>query len=540
VLGAGLLYAALSIAFFGRGVLRHPTSSVVGSFGADQGVFIWSLAWWPHAITSGINPLLTDRVYAPEGWNLAWTTVIAGPSLLMWPVTALFGPVASYNILALAAPALAALCAFLFCRELTDRTGPALAGGLVFGFSTYMAAETLNHVNLALVFPIPLAAYLFTRHARRRIGDRAFAISMTATLLFAAATFLETFLTMTAAGIVAVLLGFAAGPATLRRRLVRTSALTAIAYVGALVLFSPYLYVALANPNPIATVLGGRYPLDLANLFTATDVTAWHPLGGDPLRLVGNITEQTGYLGPVAIAAFVLAPLLLWRSRLALATTAFAVLLLLAALGERLHYKGQERGDLPFSSLLQLPYVRHALPARFTVYVFLALAVIVALLVARMPRVAGVLLVAGLALTLAPNPHTSRWVTALAVPPFFEHGTWKTQIRPNDNVLVLPIGFLDNSMLWQEKAGFGFRMAAGYVSSIVPNDMWRFPIAQAMYGEPLPPDSAYELRRFLDARGIDVVVLRQGIPGPWYSVLSTLGPPRTIGGVDVWRVKRPV
>jgi len=83
----------LSVALFGRGVLREGGGSVVGSYGSDQATFAWSLAWWPHAIENGLHPLLTDRVYAPDGWNLAWTSSIPGPSLLAWPLTAVFGPV---------------------------------------------------------------------------------------------------------------------------------------------------------------------------------------------------------------------------------------------------------------------------------------------------------------------------------------------------------------------------------------------------------------------------------------------------------------
>ncbi|MDX6571962.1 MAG: hypothetical protein QOC86_1118, partial [Gaiellales bacterium] len=139
-------------------MLRAGGGSVVGSYGSDQASFTWSLAWWPHAIRHGIHPLLTDLVYAPDGWNLAWTSSIPGPSVLAWPLTATIGPIATYDVLALAAPPLAAWCAFLLCRELGTGTWAALAGGLVFGFGTYETAETLNHLNLALVFTLPLAA----------------------------------------------------------------------------------------------------------------------------------------------------------------------------------------------------------------------------------------------------------------------------------------------------------------------------------------------------------------------------------------------
>ena len=137
-------------------------------------------AWWPHAIENGLHPLLTDRVYAPDGWNLAWTSSIPGPALLAWPLTAVFGPVAAYDVLALAAPALAAWCTYLLCREIGTGTPAALAGGLVFGFTSYEAAETLNHLNLALVFTLPLAGLVVARYLHGGLSDRRFVVLLRA------------------------------------------------------------------------------------------------------------------------------------------------------------------------------------------------------------------------------------------------------------------------------------------------------------------------------------------------------------------------
>ena len=73
-------YALLSLALFGRGVLRD--GGVVGSFGGDQASFTWSLAWWPHALVHGLHPLLTDLVYAPDGSILRnATSAVAGQSI---------------------------------------------------------------------------------------------------------------------------------------------------------------------------------------------------------------------------------------------------------------------------------------------------------------------------------------------------------------------------------------------------------------------------------------------------------------------------
>ena len=115
---------------------------------------------------SSATRCITDRIYAPEGFNLAWATVIPGPAFLAAPLTLLTSPIVSYNVLALIALPLNGLGAFLLCREVTAKTLPALVGGGVFAFSSYGLAESVNHLNLALVVCIPLAALVGVRHAR--------------------------------------------------------------------------------------------------------------------------------------------------------------------------------------------------------------------------------------------------------------------------------------------------------------------------------------------------------------------------------------
>ena len=69
--------------------------------------------------------------------------------------------------------------------------------------------------------------------------------------------------------------------------------------LGALVA-APFLYVAFAHPNPLQQGTGPlRYPMDLANLWTPTRITAYGSAraAGDAARMVGGLTEQTGYFG---------------------------------------------------------------------------------------------------------------------------------------------------------------------------------------------------------------------------------------------------
>jgi hypothetical protein len=121
-------YAAISFLYFGVRLLPHPGRLILGT-GTDPEIFVWSVAWWPHAILHGDNPFVSHAIWAPDGINLAWTTSVPAIAVAVAPVTLLFGPVAGYNVAALLLPALAAWAAFLLCRHVTRAFWPSLAGG---------------------------------------------------------------------------------------------------------------------------------------------------------------------------------------------------------------------------------------------------------------------------------------------------------------------------------------------------------------------------------------------------------------------------
>src|SRR5215469_2623096 len=70
-LGSLAVYCCLSFAYFGAPIVAHPRSTLVGD-GNDPSLYVWSMAWWPHAIAHGLNPLYPRLLWAPGGVNLAW------------------------------------------------------------------------------------------------------------------------------------------------------------------------------------------------------------------------------------------------------------------------------------------------------------------------------------------------------------------------------------------------------------------------------------------------------------------------------------
>jgi len=153
------IYGACSFVFISRSDAGELSASYIGKTN-DPTVYMWLLSWWPYAISHRLNPVITHAVWAPGGFNLAWTTSMPLPALIAAPITTAFGPMVAYNILCFAAPAFSAWAGFLLCRDITADYAAGMVGGYVFGFSAYMLAEIRGHLPLVLIFPVPLAALL--------------------------------------------------------------------------------------------------------------------------------------------------------------------------------------------------------------------------------------------------------------------------------------------------------------------------------------------------------------------------------------------
>ena len=546
--GALLLYVLTSVALFGGPILPHPSSWYVG-WGTDPGTHVWFLAWWPHALATFSNPFLTHSVWAPSGYNLAGSTSLPGPSLVLAPLTALAGPVVSYNVLALLAPALSAWGAFLLCSHLTGRFWPSVAGGYVFGFSTYEIGQLTGHPNLALIPLVPVCVLLVLERLEGEMAPRTFVVLLALALVAQFSISTEVFLTMTMFGGLALLLALAFFPSR-RPALVRTGGLIAAAYALAAVPLAPYLYyvVRAASNHPIYAFYPSFYSTDVLNFAVPTELTVGGRLfAGLTRRFSGNLSEQAGYVSPALVAVGALFAASRWRKPATRFLLAFLGLVLLASLGPTLRFRGSTTIPLPWEVLTHIPLVEYVLPARLMMYAFLVLAVTTGMWLAgfrsspgsprRRALVAWVLVVTG-AILLLPNLSLPVWRTRADTPAFFAGAQYRTLLPRGANVLVVPYGDRGNSMLWQATTGFDFRMPEGYVSVVPPREFAGWPILKTLYSGDPTPDPERQLRSFLKAKGVSDIVLVKGFPGPWDQLFERIDPsPRDVGGVLLYRVR---
>jgi hypothetical protein len=138
----------------------------------DGGVYVWDFWWMAHAVEHLSNPWFTRSIVAPAGVQLGYHALMPLEGVLMLPVTLLFGPSASYNLLSILTPGLMCYAAYRVARLWVPTQTGAIFAGAFFGLSSIMAWHAWYQLNLAAgaVF-LPLALEAAVR-LRRRPGRR--------------------------------------------------------------------------------------------------------------------------------------------------------------------------------------------------------------------------------------------------------------------------------------------------------------------------------------------------------------------------------
>jgi hypothetical protein len=539
------LYAAFSLWYFGRHVLLHLGSVNIGLRDwTDPTVNMWSLAWWPHALFHGLNPLVTNALFAPDRIDLAASTSTLCPlaGILGAPLTLAFGPVASYNLLMLASPVLAAFFAFLLCRYITRSFAASLFGGYLFGFSTYMLGHMQGHLQLVLVFPIPAAVHLTLRMIDARISERRFIALMALALAALFLTASELALTFVALGCIALAVAFALAP-TARQRISRTLKPILFAGAAAALITSPVIYYALrgtvrfgANIGDIdgSDALGFLVPPNLVRLGSTSFATL-----SRASNISGSDAEAVTYVGLPLVLIVARYTVTRWRLASTKILAAMLALVVVLLLGSRLHIAGHPTISLPWK-LLDQWLLHDVIPLRLAVYMFLIVAVVAAMWLAQ-PRTRGWALakwaVAAASIAfLLPDTTGGLWFSRTYNPAFFTTHQYRNVLTRGETVLVLPFGPLGNSMLWQAETGMWFRMAGGYLSPVYPADYEKDPLFPALFRRHQPTPQA--VRAFLARRHVGAVIVDPKQPGRWPNALAALGLKRiSLGGVWIYRVR---
>jgi hypothetical protein len=518
------IYLALSLLFFGRGLVGHLTDRYLG-IGTDPGLFIFFLEWWKYVFTHHVNPFFTYLQWAPSGSNLAWATCIPLFGIAAIPLTSTLGPTATFNLLTLLCLPLAAWTAFFLCRYVSSSSWAALMGGYVFGFSPWMLAHLLGHLTVLMIFPVPLMVLVTLRRLNEEINAPAYTISLTALVVAMFLCWPEAVATATVFGGIAIALTWLTAPPW-RERLQGLVLPTTLTYVASAIILSPYLYYFFAFGQPafpggLRQVVSVR-PLNFL-IPSAVNLLGTLPLF--PTLLGGHIYEAGAYIAlPILVIVVVYAHQHWreWQSRL---LVNLLIIVAIASLGSTLYISGHTSIPLPWGIVWRVPLVDKALPARFSVYGFLVLSIILSLWLSEgavhlRARITGACCVV---LFTLPNLSSAFWVTPVDTPAFFQTGEYQNYIAPGDNVLVLPYGEVGNSNIWQAATGLYFRMAGGYLGQPpIPTEyLSYFPIVYDLYNMAASPYAGELLKMFLAQKRVDDIVIADEGAHLWRNSLKS-------------------
>ena len=167
-----LVHLAVLAGFLAAGVaVSWPRASyLAGTLPAtrDAGSYVWDFWWIAHQLVHLGNPWTTRAIAAPVGTQLGLHALMPLPGVLLAPVTLIFGPSASYNLLSIALPGLLCYATYRVARLWLPSQAGAIAAGAFFGLSSLLVWRTWYHLNLAAgeLF-IPLALEAAVRLTRR-------------------------------------------------------------------------------------------------------------------------------------------------------------------------------------------------------------------------------------------------------------------------------------------------------------------------------------------------------------------------------------
>jgi hypothetical protein len=339
---------------------------------------------------------------------------------------------------------------------------------------------------------------------------------------------------MTAVWAIALLLGYALAGSSGRPVVARLSRRVGLAYLIAIVFAAPYLAYALAHVPPGFVRSPATSALDLASLVvprpSETFGLSW--LASYAARM--PVPSAGGYVGIPLLALAVAMAVITWSRKATRFLFVMFVLLVVIALGPVVHVEGRQVTGLPWARVWYLPIVRSAFPARFVIFAFLALAVMVALWLAGPSRrlwARWLLALIAMAAMAADTP-VLHAPDRPGLPVFITTGEYRHYLTRGDTVIV--VSRRGNAgMLWQAETNFYTRLAGGYINAAI-NTGTDLPTPVADLAD-ATVHGVGQFRLFLAQARVAAILVEAGSAPRWAGLLRRLGlRGDAIGGVILY------
>ncbi len=480
--------------------LHGPGSWLTCGGCGDNGQEIWFLRWGAYALVHLQDPLRTNWIDFPWGADLANSTSMPLVSMLATPVTLLFGPVATYNVISVVAFASSATAAMFACRRWVSSWRAAFVGGLLYGFSPYMIGQGNGHLFVLLTFVPPLLLLvlddIFIRQAWSWKRDGA---SLAVLLLAQLGISPELLAEEALVAALGVLVVCAARPARVRAAWAHIwrslalgigVALPFIAAVGVIGLTGPEHISGPVHPvsllagissdllSPVIPTTNQHFSFGAGTY--GTKLVALTPGGGSPPT--PDAAENGAYIGVPLLLLLVIGTWRVRRETVIRFAWLMALISFVLSMGARLHVGGADTViRLPFYVLAHLPLLQSEAASRYTLLMWLFLALLTAILVDRWLlgprarseapsrsrrlgrwRIGGTILLALALVSLVPQwPYQ---VNASDVPAWFSSADVR-RIPVGSTLVTYPYASNNHNlpMFWQAVNGMRYRIPVGEV-----------------------------------------------------------------------------
>lgn len=481
-----VVYVALGFIVFGSIWTAGWTTHMPA--GGDQWRSVWFDQWTVHAVSGGHNIFYSGYANYPGGVNLLVNAGAPLLSLLVSPVTVLFGPIAAFNLsLTLALP-LSAAAAYVLIRRVIGWRPAAFFGGLLYGFGPYEIAHGSGHVNLSFTPLVPLIVLCVYELVVRQRG-RAWLWGLALGLLVSGQFFVssEVLFETALVTVIAVVIAAAVSPAAVRERLPYASVGFGTAVGAALVLLAWPLWFLAKGPGHVSGPVQLAAQAYRANVLApvvpdSLQLLSVHTLNATSDHFANGTSENGSYLGlPLLV---LLLGGLVWcrREKTVLVAGLTGIAAFILSLGGALSIRsapafngaGHAVGKIPMPEglLSKLPLLENIVPARFSLQVALFAAVTGAFLMTQVRNrwvergvttrtAVGGVCALGLVGLVPLIPVASLGVQPDGTPAGFTAAAAHVPASGVAVVFPFPSGTYPNPILWQARSNIRFKMPGG-------------------------------------------------------------------------------
>ena len=544
--------------------------------GGDLATDAWFLEWVGYALVHLHNPLVTDWGNYPYGVNGVTNLSMPLLGVLGTPVTLAFGGFVTTTVLFTLAFPLSSLSAYVLVSRWVRWRPAAFGGGLLYGFSPYLAAQGGSHLNLVFV-PVPPLIFLILCQIASGQARRAW-VQGTVLALLCVAQFLisaEILVSTVIVGAIGLLIAAAVSRAAARDRWKYAGRAIGIAAVITALLLAYPLWLLTAGParisGPVQQTSLYRGNL-LAPLIPDSSmhfrVTGWLHLAN---TFSGTTSENGLYLGLPLLVVLIAGAIALRRHPVIQVAALTTIAAFVVSLGSRLTVGRYvwTAVPLPEAALTHIPILDNTIAARYSLYVMLGAAVIFALTIEalrerlqrgrlhrhgqRLAQAAGAVCAALACLALLPLvPAWPYGARVAQVPPYFSSNL--VTALPQGSVAVLypfPASGDAIPMLSQVAAGMRFKSPGGRFVIPAPGSVGTaVSDRQTLVGQTfsqlaggqmpaLTPVLRLALRAQLRSWGVRAVLVqptgqRPSLVLPFFEWLLGRPPDARSGGINAW------